>query len=285
MLRHRTQELIVNFNDRKPLIMGILNVTPDSFSDGGKYNNIETAVKQTGQMLAEGADLIDIGGESTRPGSDPVCPEEQIRRVTPIIDAIRRQFISEVVISIDTTSSKVAEAALDAGADLINDVSAGQVDKEILALAANRSVPIILMHSQGIPKTMQDNPDYEDVVTEVLSFLNTRVTAALSSGINKSKILIDPGIGFGKRKQDNLVLLANIDKFVAMGFPVLLGTSRKRFMGSICNVTEPAELVTATAVTTALGIMAGVQIFRVHDVKANRQAADVAWAIKQCQSL
>jgi dihydropteroate synthase len=285
MLRQSTQELIVNFYDRKPLIMGILNVTPDSFSDGGKYNNIEAAVKQAGQMLAEGADLIDIGGESTRPGSDPVCPEEQIRRVIPIIDAIRSQFTSEVVISIDTTSSSVAEAALDAGANLVNDVSAGQDDEEILALAANRSVPIILMHSQGIPKTMQDNPDYEDVVMEVVSFLNSRVTAALSSGVNKCNILIDPGIGFGKRKQDNLVLLANLDKFVAMGFPVLLGTSRKRFMGSICYVTEPAELVTATAVTTALGIMAGVQMFRVHDVKANRQAADVAWAIKQCQSL
>jgi dihydropteroate synthase len=275
----------VNFSDHKPLIMGILNVTPDSFSDGGKYNNIEAAVSQVERMLAEGADIIDIGGESTRPGSDPVSPDEQIRRVIPIISGIRKEFSEKLVISIDTTLSKVAEAALDAGANLVNDVSAGQDDEDILTLAANKSIPIILMHSQGVPKTMQENPYYEDVVAEVIAFLKTRIAAALSAGINKCNILIDPGIGFGKRKQDNLDLLANLDKLVALGFPVLLGASRKRFMGSICNVSEPSQLVTATAVTTALGIMAGVQLFRVHDVKANRQTADVAWAIKQSQRM
>jgi dihydropteroate synthase len=269
--------------NQKPLIMGILNVTPDSFSDGGKYNHIDAALHQVGQMLAEGANIIDVGGESTRPGSDPVNADEQIRRVIPVIAAIRNHFTDKVTISIDTSLSAVAKAALNAGANLINDVTAGQNDTNILALAANQSVPIILMHSKGTPKTMQDNPYYEDVVKEVTIFLKSRITAALQAGINKGNILIDPGIGFGKRKQDNLDLLANLDKFVALSLPVLLGTSRKRFMGSICDVSDPSELVTATAVTTALGVMAGVAMFRVHDVKANRQAADVAWAIKQSQ--
>lgn len=261
--------------------MGILNVTPDSFSDGGKFNNVDAAVQQVGLMLAEGADMIDIGGESTRPGSDPVSSGGQIQRVIPIIEVICKQFAENTIVSIDTSSSAVAEAALNAGANLINDVSAGLNDPDMLSLAAKRSVPIILMHRLGTTKTMQDTPYYDNVVAEIIDFLKSRIDAALTTGVNRDNIIIDPGIGFGKRKQDNLDLLANLDRFVALGFPVLLGTSRKRFMGSICDVTEPSELVTATAVTTALGVMAGVQLYRVHDVKANRQAADVAWAIKQ----
>jgi dihydropteroate synthase len=166
---------------------------------------------------------------------------------------------------------------------MINDVSAGLVDTQMLSVAAANACPIILMHMQGTPKTMQDNPHYDDVLSDIKLALQLRIDAALAAGINPEHIAIDPGIGFGKRKQDNLSLLAHLDQFVAMGFPVLLGTSRKRFMGNICNVSEPSELVTATAVTTALGVMAGVQIFRVHDVKANRQAADLAWAIKQAK--
>jgi dihydropteroate synthase len=265
----------------KPLIMGILNVTPDSFSDGGKYSDVDAAVRQARRMLDEGADIIDIGGESTRPGSEPVAADEQIRRVVPVVEAIRQQVSADIPISIDTTLSVVAEAALEAGADIINDISAGRDDEAILALAAETDAPIILMHSQGAPKTMQNNPYYDDVVQEVLAALHRQVDAALKAGIKKERIAIDPGIGFGKRRQDNIDLLAHLDAFVATGYPVLLGTSRKRFMGAICDVSEPAELVTATAVTTALGIMAGVQIFRVHDVRENRQSADVAWAIKQ----
>jgi dihydropteroate synthase len=265
----------------KPLIMGILNVTPDSFSDGGKYSGLNAALQQVELMLAEGVDIIDIGGESTRPGADPVAAKEQIQRVVPVIAAIRQQLASDILISIDTTLSEVAKAALDAGANIINDVSAGRDDAAILTLAAQTGVSIILMHSQGEPKTMQDNPHYNNVVQEVLDALNESINAALKAGIKKEAIAIDPGIGFGKRKQDNLDLLAHLDALVATGFPVLLGTSRKRFMGAICDVTEPSELVTATAVTTALGVMAGVQMFRVHDVKENRQAADVAWAIKR----
>ncbi|MEQ1559373.1 MAG: dihydropteroate synthase [Methyloglobulus sp.] len=276
----RSQENFHNTN--KPLIMGILNVTPDSFSDGGKYIHIDSALRQVEQVLAGGADIIDIGGESTRPGAEPVSSEEQIQRVVPVISAIVKQFPG-ATISIDTTLSTVAEAALIAGATLINDVSAGQHDPAILSLAAKYDAPIILMHSQGSPKTMQDNPHYTNVITEVIDFLKARITAAVNAGIAKENILIDPGIGFGKRKQDNLDLLANLEQFVALGYPVLLGTSRKRFMGSLCNVAEPSGLVNATVATTVLGIMAGVKVFRVHDVKENRQAADVAWAIWQCR--
>jgi dihydropteroate synthase len=264
----------------KPLIMGILNVTPDSFSDGGKFNHRDRALRQVEQMLKEGADIIDIGGESTRPGSDPVTAEEQINRVVPVIEFIHQHF-TKVPISIDTTLSLVAEMAIVAGATLLNDVSAGLGDDKMLTLAAHMKVPIILMHNKGSPKTMQDNPYYEDTVNEVIAFLTDRINAALGAGIAKEAIIVDPGIGFGKRKQDNLALLANLDRIVALGFPVLLGASRKRFMGNICDISDPTELVTATAVTTALGVMAGVTMFRVHDVAENSQAAKVAWAIKQ----
>ncbi len=267
----------------KPLIMGILNITPDSFSDGGKYSDLKAALSHVELMISEGADIIDIGGESTRPGSDSVSATEQIHRVIRVIKAIRCQLNYPVLISIDTTSSAVAKAALDAGATIINDVSAGKNDPALLTLAAQMNAEIILMHSQGTPKTMQDKPYYKNVMQEVISDLTIQITAALNAGIKKENIAIDPGIGFGKRKQDNLDLLAHLDTLVALGFPVLLGTSRKRFMGSICSESEPSELVTATAVTTALGVMAGVQLFRVHDVKENRQAANVAWAIKNSQ--
>lgn len=261
--------------------MGILNVTPDSFSDGGKYTGIEDALVQAKIMLSEGVDIIDIGGESTRPGAEPVAVKEQINRVVPVIKAIRKTLAETIPISIDTTSSAVAEAAIEAGANLINDISAGVHDGAILTLAAHKNVPIILMHIKGQPKDMQDAPHYKNVVAEVLHYLQERIEAALVAGVAKENIAIDPGIGFGKRKQDNLELLAHLDRFVATGYPVLLGTSRKRFMGSLCDVSEPAELVSATAATTALGVLQGVQMFRVHDVKENRQAADVSWAIKQ----
>ncbi len=268
-------------NINKPLIMGILNVTPDSFSDGGRFSAVDSALRQCQKMLDEGADIIDIGGESTRPGSKPVDEAEQIRRVVPVISAIRQQISADVPISIDTTLSHVVEAAIQAGATIINDISAGQGDARIFELAAKSDVPIILMHMQGIPETMQDDPHYTDVMNEILSALQLRVNQALAAGIAKRRIAIDPGIGFGKRTEDNIQIMAGLQRLVATGFPVLLGASRKRFMGSICPVDHPSELVTATAVTTALGVMAGVQMFRVHDVKENRQAADVALAIRR----
>lgn len=268
---------------RKPLVMGVLNVTPDSFSDGGLYNTVSNSIVQAQKMVNEGTDIIDIGGESTRPGSERVNAEDQIERVVPVIKAIRAQVSETIRISIDTTLSEVAEAALTAGADIINDISAGRDDNNMFSFAAHKQAPIILMHMQGMPATMQEQPYYQHVVDEVLDFLMKRVTAAEQAGIAAENIAIDPGIGFGKRKQDNIDLLAGLKRFVDTGYPILLGTSRKRFMGAICDVSIPSELVTATAVSTALGVMAGVQMFRVHDVKANRQAIDVAWAIKQAQ--
>ncbi|MGD0959141.1 MAG: dihydropteroate synthase [Methylomonas sp.] len=264
----------------QPQIMGILNVTPDSFSDGGKYTGLGAALRQAATMIAEGADIIDVGGESTRPGSLPVGADEQIERVMPVIAELRARY-PDTVISIDTTLSKVAAAALHAGANMINDVSAGLDDAAMLALAAASGARIILMHRQGAPLTMQDNPFYQDVAAEVQTLLTERIEAALAAGVKAAQIIIDPGIGFGKRKQDNLALLAGLDRLTGLGYPVLLGASRKRFMGNLLNVSAPEQLVTATAVTTALGVMAGVRIFRVHDVMPNRQAAEVAWAILQ----
>ncbi len=273
--------LLERIRQGKPILMGILNVTPDSFSDGGRYAEVSQAVARGLEMVAEGAEIIDVGGESTRPGADRVAAVEQIRRVLPVIEALAQALPSDRFISIDTTLGAVAEAAIQAGASLINDVSAGRDDPAMFALAAKYQVPIVLMHMQGTPKTMQDNPYYQDVVAEVLQFLQARAKAAQAAGIRRECIVIDPGIGFGKRKLDNLKLLAHLDSFVATGFPVLLGTSRKRFMGQVLEVAEPTELVAATVATTALGVMAGVRILRVHDLKENRQALEVAWAIRQ----
>ncbi len=268
-------------NISQPLIMGILNVTPDSFSDGGLYTGTDSALKQAQRMISEGVDIIDIGGESTRPGSESIAAELQIQRVIPIIRKIRQQLSTQIPISIDTTLATVALAAIDAGATMINDISAGLQDKAILTVAAEKQVPIILMHSKGKPKDMQSNPYYANVVEEVITHLRMRIEVALAMGVKKHNIAIDPGIGFGKRKQDNLDLLAHLDKIVDMGYPVLLGTSRKRFMGSICATSEPNQLISATTATTALAVMQGVQLFRVHDVQENKQAANVAWAIQQ----
>ncbi len=275
-----TNDYLNSSKEKDPVIVGILNVTPDSFSDGGKFIRPGTALRQVDRMVKEGANIIDVGGESTRPGSNPVPNEEQVKRVQPIIRAIRQHF-GEIKVSIDTTSFLVAKVALNEGASIINDVSAGLNEPDILNLAAKNDALMILMHSQGKPKTMQDNPFYDDVLTEVIAFLDKRIDIAITKGIKRHNIIIDPGIGFGKRKQDNLKLLANLDKFVALGYPVLLGTSRKRFMGSMLDVSVPSELVTATAVTTALGVMAGVKYFRVHDILDNAQAAKIAWGIKQ----
>jgi dihydropteroate synthase len=260
-------------------MMGILNVTPDSFSDGGKYLNIETAIDHALKMIEEGADIIDIGGESTRPGSERVDAEEQKKRTIDVISELKITLPVHIVISIDTTLSEVAESALNAGASIINDISAGRDDPEIMILAADRRCPYIIMHMQGEPKTMQNNPVYKDVVAEIKDFLMQRVDETQKAGIKKENIVIDPGIGFGKTEEHNLELLNKLDEFVDTGYPVLLGTSRKRFMGSICENASADELIGATCATTALGVSAGVKLFRVHDVKDNRQAADIAWSI------
>lgn len=263
----------------RPIIMGILNLTPDSFSDGGSYTDKGRAVQFALQMVRHGADIIDVGGESTRPDSQRVSPEEQLRRVVGTIESLRRTLPAHVPISIDTTSSVVAKAAVSAGASIINDVRSGRDDEQIFALAAEEKLPIILMHMQGTPQTMQINPFYEDLIKEVYDFLMERCKKAQSYGVLKENLIIDPGIGFGKTREHNVSLLAHLGHFAASGYPVLLGASRKRFMGEICAGAEPKELLGATCASTSIGVQAGVRIFRVHDVKENRQAADVAWAV------
>lgn len=265
----------------KPLLMGILNVTPDSFSDGGRFNTITAALSQAEKMLIDGADIIDIGGESTRPYSLSVSSGEQVQRVIPIVKAIRSQLSTTVQISIDTRLSTVAKLALSEGANIINDISAGHNDPTILKVAADYNCPIILMHIKGTPQTMQDNPAYEDVVADVIDSLQLSVERAKQAGINPDKIVLDPGIGFGKTFEHNLKLLAHLNRFVELGYPILLGTSRKKFLNTLTATEKPEDLAIATSVTTALAVMAGVKILRVHDVKENRQALDIAWAIKQ----
>ena len=268
-----------NNQKNKPQIMGILNVTPDSFSDGGQFDSLGAAVKQGKCLINEGANIIDIGGESTRPGSIRISSKEQIQRVVHVIKEINETKPKDIQISIDTTRSDVAEAALNLGAEIVNDVSGGNDDPEIIQLCNDRKCSYIITHMQGTPETMQNNPTYNNVVSEILFFLETKAEEYIKAGINEDKIIIDPGIGFGKTSTHNLTLLNNLSIFVNSGYSVLLGASRKRFMGDICDVDIPSELIGATTATTALGVQAGVKMFRVHDVKENRQAADTAWAI------
>ena len=271
----------------RPLIMGILNVTPDSFSDGGRHNNLSTAIQRVEVMLEQGADIIDIGGESTRPGAKLISATEQIERVVPVIEAIRDKISHDITISIDTTNHDVARAALHSGANWINDVSAGEdslkfsAGKELmLELAAEKNANIILMHRKGQSSNMQDSPSYVDVGTEVKEYLKSRASLALDMGVKLENIIIDPGIGFGKSLEHNLALLADLESLVALGYQVLLGTSRKQFIGEICNIDAPEQRMAGTCATTALAVNKGVKIFRVHDIKENRNAADIAWKIK-----
>ena len=269
--------------------MGILNVTPDSFSDGGQHNTPKQAIARAREMIKQGANIIDIGGESTRPGAKEVSAQEQIDRVIPVIEGIRHhadnkdEKIKNIIISIDTTDYQVAKQALEAGADWINDISAGEDSaddtEQMIKLAADKNAPIILMHRQGKSDRMQDNPQYDDVCAEVKSYLQERAELAIKLGVDKDNVILDPGIGFGKTLEHNLALLANLDALVALGYPVLLGTSRKRFIGELLNQDDPKQRVVGTCATTALGVQAGVKIFRVHDIIENKQAMDVAWAI------
>ncbi len=262
--------------------MGILNVTPDSFSDGGQFIDVAVACAAAERMVAEGADIIDIGGESTRPGAQAVDPATQRARVLPVIVELVKRLPGSIVLSVDTRSVEVARAALRAGACIVNDIAAA-AEAGMFEVVAEHGGAIVLMHMQGTPETMQRAPRYNDVVGEVRDFLLARAAAAEATGIARDSIALDPGIGFGKTRVHNLRLLGALDEFAACGYAVLLGTSRKRFMGAICSETDTLELLGATCATTALGVAAGVRVLRVHDVKANRQAADVAWAICEQQ--
>ena len=257
--------------------MGILNITPDSFSDGGDFLDPQIAVNHGMQMVAEGADIIDVGGESTRPGAERIPAREQLNRVLPVIEGLRSQVPGHILISVDTTLADVASAAVDAGAGVLNDISAAGEDQGILALAAERGLPVILMHMQGTPLSMQDNPEYGDVVGEIRDYLLQRAALAASAGVSEDNIILDPGFGFGKTPIHNMQLLANLHRLADTGYPVMIGTSRKSFLAAMTRVTDRKQLVGATCATTVMGVQAGVKLFRVHDVLANRQAADMAW--------
>ncbi len=256
--------------------MGVINVTPDSFSDGGVYFDAEKAVRRGLELAEQGADIIDIGGESTRPGAEPVPFEEEQRRVLPVIRGLRKKI--ETLISIDTSKSGIARAALEEGADIINDISALRFDPGMAALAAERDVPVILMHMKGTPKTMQAAPSYEDVVEEVKNFLRERMEDALHHGIRREKIILDPGIGFGKRFEDNLVLIRNLRTLARLGRPILVGVSRKSFIGRILGL-QPRERLEGTIASAVMSIVHGASILRVHDVGPLRKAVLVAEAI------
>lgn len=258
----------------RPRLMGVLNVTPDSFSDGGRFLDPRAAQAQARAMAAAGADILDIGGESTRPGAAEVPPQEEIARTAPVIAAL--QGIA-APISIDTRKAAVAQAALDAGAAIVNDVSALAFDPALAPLLAGRKTPVILMHAQGSPQTMQDNPTYGDVLLDVFDALETRIAAALAAGIARDRIVVDPGIGFGKTLAHNLDLMARVSLFHALGVPVLVGASRKRFIGTIAGVNEPADRMPGSVAVALAAVAQGIQILRVHDVGETKQALSL-WA-------
>ena len=264
---------------RQTLVMGIVNATPDSFSDGGEFTQTLDAIAHARVLIAQGADLLDIGGESTRPGAQRISAAEQIARVIPVIEMIRRDF--DIALSIDTTLAVVAQSARAAGANIVNDVSAGREDPNMLPLVAAERLPLILMHMLGAPATMQDDPVYAHVTREVGEFLAQRAGIAMAAGVAREKIVLDPGIGFGKTAQHNLQLLRELGQLTAMGFPLLIGTSRKRFVGAVTEVAEARERVIGSCVSAAWAVAAGARIVRAHDVAQTRQAVRMIEAILQ----
>ena len=249
---------------KRTYLMGILNVTPDSFSDGGQFYSVDNAVKQALIMVEEGADIIDIGGQSTRPGAKKITLEEELNRVIPVIEALRQK--SDIPISVDTTRSEVVKGAIASGADIINDISGATFDENMLLTVAQLNVPIILMHIKGTPETMQTLTDYQDLIGEIKEFLQTQINKAIELGIKKEDIIIDIGIGFAKNYEQNIELLRKISEFKKMEFPLLVGTSRKSFIGKILNENDPKKRVWGTAASCAYAIAQGADILRVHDV-------------------
>lgn len=257
--------------------MGILNVTPDSFSDGGKFTAVDAALRQVRQMVAEGAAIIDIGGESTRPGADPVSVTQELDRVLPVIEAIRSE--SGIAISIDTSKPQVMREAVEAGADMINDVYALRAEGA-LSVAAALDVPVCLMHMQGEPRTMQQTPAYDDVIKDIKDFLAERVEACLAAGIKRRQILLDPGFGFGKTSAHNLSLIKHLDQFAALGLPILAGVSRKSTIGYILDKEVNERLYGSIALST-IAIWNGASVIRAHDVAATVDAIKICQALRQ----
>jgi dihydropteroate synthase len=260
----------------KTWIMGVINVTPDSFSDGGFYLDEKKAIERGLELVTQGADILDVGGESTRPGSDAISPEEELNRIMPVISELREK--TNVLISVDTTKSAVAEAALEAGADIINDISAFRFDDRMPLIATETGAPIILMHMKGVPKTMQSNPYYEDLFQEIRCFLEERIATAEAYGIKRENIIVDPGIGFGKSLEHNLSIINNLNFLEKLNRPILVGISRKSFIGKILNL-PPEERVEGTIASAVLSVLKGAHILRVHDVEPVKRAITVAEAI------
>jgi dihydropteroate synthase len=255
-------------SEGSPAIMGVVNATPDSFSDGGLCLHPEAAVERSIKLFEDGADIVDVGGESTRPGADPVTVDEELKRVIPIIEGVRS--VTDRPISIDTAKSEVAKQAVEAGANMINDISAGKFDEGMYRVAANSGVPICLMHIKGTPRDMQNAPSYVDLVGEVREYLKDAVEAAVGAGVSRDRILVDPGVGFGKTVEDNLELIRRLDEFKGLHSSILIGTSRKSFIGKMLNM-EVNDRLEGTLATLAASINHGAQILRVHDVAAARK--------------
>ncbi|MBI5188105.1 MAG: dihydropteroate synthase [Nitrospirae bacterium] len=279
-MRLAWKDFFLDFS-KKTYIMGILNVTPDSFSDGGLYFDKSAAIKRAIQMVEDGADIVDIGGESTRPGSEPVTIEEELRRTIPVIDALAKEI--KIPISIDTYKSEVAKSALDAGASMVNDISGLRFDPDMPEVVSEYKVPVVIMHIKGAPKNMQVNPVYEALIHEIMDYLMISIRVAVKSGIAEDKIIIDPGIGFGKTFDHNLEIINNLREFTFLGKPILIGLSRKAFIGKILGDVPVTDRLEGTAAAVAVSIMNGANIIRVHDVKEMARVAKVADAIKREQ--
>ena len=271
------RDLELDVHDR-PLIMGVLNVTPDSFSDGGRYDTLESALDRARQMAAEGADIIDVGGESTRPGARPVELKEECRRVIPVVERLCSEL--DVPVSVDTYKTGVARRALKAGARIINDISALRFDPKMPALIARSGAGLVLMHMKGTPRSMQRKPHYDDAVSEIYRFLAAQVRLAVKAGIAREQLVIDPGIGFGKRVQDNLLLINRLDEFLGLGLPVLVGLSRKSFIGQVLDV-PVGDRLEGTAAALSLAVARGAGVLRVHDVRRMVRVARMARAISK----
>jgi len=264
---------------RKTHVMGILNVTPDSFSDGGLYLNKDSAVEKALLMAEEGADIIDIGGESTRPGAEPVSLDEEISRTIPVIEALSGRL--DIPISIDTYKSEVAKRAIDAGATIVNDISGFTFDPEMASVIADGEVAAIAMHIKGTPRDMQNNPVYSDLFSEIIEYLSESIRIAEEAGIPRDRIIIDPGIGFGKRPEDNLMIINGLERFSVLSRPILVGVSRKSFIGAILDNAPANERLEGTAAAVAISVIKGANIVRVHDVREMVRVVRVADAIKR----
>jgi dihydropteroate synthase len=276
------EDILHSHRTGRAVVVGILNVTPDSFSDGGEFFSPPQAVARAKVMTAEGADVIDVGAESTRPGSDRLGPAEQIARLQDVLLAVAGLGAA---VSIDTTSAQVAAFALDCGAAILNDISAGRDDPAMFALAARRGAAMVLMHMAGQPKTMQIEPHYDDVVVEVRAFLAERIAAAGAAGVPAERLIVDPGLGFGKRTEHNLALLAGLDKLAELGRPVMVGASRKRFIGQWTGASAPADRLGGSLAACLLARRRGATLFRVHDVAATVGALKTAAAIENAQKV